>query len=271
MYHNYGAREEGHGGGGHTEFTAKYASPTAYKAAIMNYGSVLSATSTAGHTIFSVNFPNEFFPTAGESTIWNYPATGKNGAPGYTEFSIWGEGAFAEKVPTAGKATIHNLGGTFQKAAGGCTSFSKATRAENATLIAYCGCHGGCGGEITFSDTSRGEKACVSLFGNGVLDMRKRSADLQLAELVLNEGIIRIDLKEESHQLIVTKKIMMCGVSRFEFHWAQHSGIKKGFAYPLLTAKGLADIPVEQFQGNEVAGMEPKFSIKKDSLFVSFG
>ena len=70
---NYGASGSGQGGGGHTEFTAKYGSPTAGNGTFLNCGSAIDDYSSAGHTIFSVSISSgdgdgdgdgDYFPTA---------------------------------------------------------------------------------------------------------------------------------------------------------------------------------------------------------------
>jgi hypothetical protein len=55
-YFNYGAREGEQGGGGHLEFSAKYGSPTAANARIVNYGSAIESKSSAGIRFFRSTF-----------------------------------------------------------------------------------------------------------------------------------------------------------------------------------------------------------------------
>ncbi|MES9851155.1 MAG: hypothetical protein ABW170_04905 [Candidatus Thiodiazotropha sp. L084R] len=115
FYFNFGARGDERGGGGHLEFSAKYGSPTASNATIVNYGSSLVHKSCAGHTIFSINLPTDYFPTTGSATIYNHPSLTEEGAAGFTEFSVYGSGSDNGKQPTAGDGTIINLGASIPK------------------------------------------------------------------------------------------------------------------------------------------------------------
>ncbi|OOG74252.1 hypothetical protein [Algoriphagus sp. A40] len=271
FYHNFGAKESSHGGGGHTEFTAKWGSPTAHRATIINYGSVLESPSTAGHTIFSVNLPSAYFPSAGEATVINYPAVLKGSAAGYTEFAIWGQGDPGKNVPTADLATFLNFGGTVHGAAGGYISFSQTCGAGKAKLIAYGGINGGLGGKIIFADQSAGEEASIHLFGNGILDLSKRTEPLKFKNLTLNEGIIQVSLGAHDTGLELSDALIIPSLkTRFSFLGNSANPITKGKKYRVLTCPNLDSFEPSRFEGDAPDGLVPSFSIEKNSLFVSF-
>ncbi|MHA7131100.1 hypothetical protein [Algoriphagus namhaensis] len=271
FYHNYGAREKEDGGGGHTEFTAKYGSCIAHKATIMNYGSVLSKSSTAGHTIFTVNLPNDFHPSAGQATIWNYASPTKDGSGGYTEFAAWDTGESPGGMPTADKATILNAGAEIHGAQGGHTKFSQKTKAGEANLIAYGGNNGGEGGTIIFSNQSEGNQAKITLYGNGTLDLSDRSENLEFQDLTLFGGIIltKVDLHEIHIRLSGELRIPADPVF-FSFRYDPDELVEPGKEYLLLKAKNLNSIDLAHFAGSDLNDLKPNFSIKKNELFVSF-
>lgn len=271
FYHNYGAREAGDGGGGHTEFTAKYGSCIAHKATIMNYGSVLSKSSTAGHTIFSVNLPNDFHPSAGQATIWNYASPIKEGSGGYTEFAAWDEGDSAGGMPTAEEATILNAGAEINGAQGGYTKFSQKCKASEANLIAYGGTNGGEGGMIIFYNQSEGNQAKITLYGNGTLDLSDRSENLQFQDLNLNGGVIltKVD-SHEIHIRLFGKLNILSDQVFFNFRYDPNDLVEQGKRYKLLEAENLDTFDVVLFSGSDLNGLKPIFCIKKNELFVSF-
>lgn len=187
---NYGAMQSGQGGGGHTEFTAKYGNATAGNGKFINYGSTLCDESSAGHTIFSTsdNKPAiDFFPTAANGIFWNFPAVNKGAAAGFTEFAVYRSGD-SPNVPTAGNAIFYNLGGNTGGAAGGYTVFKGTSTAANAILIAAGGTNDGAGGRIAFHNNSSGGDSKVILMGNGELDIGNHEGQLSIGILELTGG-----------------------------------------------------------------------------------
>ena len=125
-YFNYGARDGELGGGGHLEFSAKYGSPTAANANIVNYGSTIEEKSSAGHTIFSTSPPTqydpiEYTPTAGKATITNHPGPFEGAAAGFTEFTVYVDKKAPRKGAATGNATITNSPASFEETAAGVT------------------------------------------------------------------------------------------------------------------------------------------------------
>ncbi len=269
-YFNYGAREGEQGGGGHLEFSAKYGSPTAANATIVNYGSTIENKSSAGHTIFSINLPTDYFPTAGDATIWNHPGVKEGVAAGFTEFSVYGSGS-GSNVPTAGDATFFNLGGYTSKATGGYTVFSGTSSAGNATLIAYGGTNGGYGGRIVFYGESSGGMAKVQLFDNGELDIGDHTKGVTIGALELTGGIIAIQLGTNVTGLMVSGELILKSTHATFSFWKQDEG---GFAfntpYTILTSANLSGFTAEQFSGNSIEGVAPTFAIVGNDLQVTF-
>lgn len=268
-YYNYGASHAGHGGGGHTEFTAKYGSPTAANAQIFNYGSALKDKSSAGHTIFSISLPTEYHPTAGNAVIWNYPGSGKEGAGGFTEFSVYEKGTNLG-VPSAGQAIFHNIGATGAGPSGGYTSFNGISDAADAKLIAYGGSNQGSGGMIIFSDKSKGAGAFIELIGNGTLDLSEHQGKLSIARLTLSDGILNIQLgKEVTHLHIGNRLVMISQQTTFCF-----TKDDQGFAYnkkfKVLSASNLNEFRPTQFRGNHIDGIAPTFSMEGKDLYVVY-
>ncbi len=168
FYSNYGAQEGYLGGGGHTEFTAKWGSPTAANGTFNNYGSDTSNEhgSCAGYTVFSMttglSTDGEYYgkngiryvPTAGNGVFYNHPARSEQGDAGCTKFAVYAPySSPTEPIsngPTADSGTFHNFGGKVSGASGGYTEFSETSTAGNATLIAYGGTNGGYGGRVVF-------------------------------------------------------------------------------------------------------------------------
>lgn len=269
-YFNYGAREGELGGGGHLEFSARYGSPTADQARIVNYGSVINRKSSAGHTIFSINTPTIYFPTAGHATIWNHPAESEQGAAGYTEFAVFGTGTPENNVPTAGNSTILNLGGFARNAAGGYTVFSGASTAGDANLIAY-GDQDGYGGRIIFKDEARGGSARVQLFGHGELDLGYHTQGVTLGSLEMTGGLVSVQLDNGTVPLTISNSLVLHSPTmRFSF-WKKETGEPvQGKTYTLLKNDHLAQFNEAQFSGNSVEGIAPVFSITGTELKVSF-
>ncbi|GMQ26267.1 hypothetical protein Aoki45_29490 [Algoriphagus sp. oki45] len=271
FFHNFGAKEKTDGGGGHTEFTAKFGSASAFRATIMNYGSVLELDNTAGYTLFSVTLPSNYFPSAGEAVIRNYPGVVKGSSPGRTTFKIRGDGEPGKNVPTADKSTIENFGGTVQGALGGFVSFSETCRAEKATLIAYGGINGGLGGKIIFSDQSQGEDSVIQLFGNGILDLSWHVGQFHCKKMVLNEGLIELNLGTEDSCMVISESLdIQSKHTRFLFTWNANDPIEPGRKYRILSASNLDSYPIATFESNSPDGLEPKFKLEKNTLFVSF-
>ncbi len=269
-YFNYGAREGELGGGGHLEFSAKYGSPTAANATIINYGSTIESTSSAGHTIFSITLPTAYFPSAGNATIWNHPGASAGGAAGFTEFSVYGSGS-ASNMPTAGAATLLNLGAYTEGGVGGYTVFSGIASAANATLIAYGGSNGGKGGRIVFYDDACGSCAKVQLFGNGELDIADHSQGVTIDTLELTGGIITVQLGQKTTALTVSNKLhMLASYTSFEFYSHAEDGFEFNTAYTILIGADLSGFSEDQFRGNSIEGIAPAFTIEGDCLKVSF-
>ncbi|MGB5263576.1 MAG: hypothetical protein WBN28_08245, partial [Lutimonas sp.] len=269
-YYNYGASQLGHGGGGHTEFTAKYGSPTAGNAHIFNYGSTLKDKSTAGHTIFSISLPTEYHPTAGHAVIWNFPGQAKEGVGGFTEFSVYDKGTCLG-VPNGGQAVFHNLGASVDGAFGGFTSFSGISDAAGAKLIAYGGIHQGAGGMIIFSDKSTGAGASIELIGNGTLDLSEHEGKLRVAQMTLSGGLIKMQLGKKITGLhIDTDLVMNAHGTTFCFVKDEKEGFEYNKKFKILSAGNLSDYQASQFKGNSKGGIVPTFSIKDKDLYVAY-
>ena len=270
---NYGASEEGQGGGGHTEFTAKYGNPTAANGNFINYGSVLCDRSSAGHTIFSVSDtepPNDFFPTAGNGTFWNFPAENKGAAAGFTEFEVYRKGN-SPHVPTAGQGTFYNLGGNTEGAAGGYTIFCGTSTAGDATLIASGGSNEGLGGRIAFRDSSSGGGSKVILMGNGELDLGSHKGPLTIGTLELTGGIISMQVGEDPTSLHLSGELLLLSNQVTFFFWKDdRGGFEFNKAYTILSAPNLSSFTANQFVGNTLDGVQPVFTIEGDELRVSF-
>jgi hypothetical protein len=271
FYFNYGARGDERGGGGHLEFSARYGSPTGANATIINYGSEIENKSSAGHTIFSINLPTDYFSTAGKATIYNHPGVTVEGAAGFAEFSVYGDGNATGSVPTAGDGTFHNLGACIPNAAGGYTLFSGTSSAGNATLISYGGSNGGYGGRITFYDDSSGGTAKIQLFGNGELDIGNHTKGITIGALDLTGGIISIQLGTNLSNLTVSGELTLnSNQATFSFWIKDQGGFAFNTPYTILTNATLSKFSPELFSGNSIEDVEPTFSIVGDDLQVSF-
>jgi hypothetical protein len=269
-YHNYGASKNEQGGGGHTEFTAKYGCPTAGKATIYNYGSVLKDKSSAGHTIFSISLPTENFPTAGHALFYNYPGLGKGAAAGFTEFNVYDSG-LGSHVPTAGNAIFINLGGYVNEAYGGYTKFSNSTTADNAKLIANGGIKGGYGGQIIFCDDSIGGTSKIHLADNGKLDLSLHNGGLTIGELKLQGGIISMNLGTNLTSLNISEKLIIVSPdTEFTFLVNKKLSFEFNTPYVILTAVNLSEFKPSHFKGNSIENVPPKFTIIENGLLVSF-
>ncbi len=269
-YFNYGARDGERGGGGHLEFSARYGSPTAANACIVNYGSAIDSKSSAGHTIFSINLPTDYFPTAGNATFHNHPALTAEGAAGFTEFAVYGSGAGAN-VPTAGNGTFLNLGATIAQAAGGYTVFSGTSSAGSATLIAYGGINHGYGGRIVFYGDASGGAAKVQLFGNGELDIGNHTKGVTIGSLDLNGGIVAVQLGTQTTCLNVSGELILNSSHvKFSFWKKDQGGFALNTPYTILTNANLCGFTADQFTGNSIDGVAPAFSITGNELQVIF-
>lgn len=272
-FFNFGARNGALGGGGHVEFTAKYGSATAATGCFNNYGSDIAGNASAGHSIFSISGSSPYCPSAGNAVFYNHPAVAAGGAAGFTEFAVYtnnsaGTGAAASSAgPTAANATLYNLGAYLAGAAGGYTSFSGSSQAGSATLIAHGGTQGGYGGKIVFYDQSAGATASVSLDGNGELDLSDHDGPLTLANLVLNGGILRLQLSGTTTTLNLSGSLLLNGGCSFDF---TDTSVTAGTPYTLLNAPNLALYAASQFAGNPVAGLQPSFSLNGTELQVTF-
>jgi hypothetical protein len=270
---NYGATQSGQGGGGHTEFTAKYGNATAGNGNFINYGSTICDKSSAGHTIFSTSDskpPHDFFPTAANGIFWNFPAVNTGAAAGYTEFAVYRKGN-SPNVPTAGNGIFYNLGGNTSGSAGGYTIFQGSSTAANAVLIASGGTNDGLGGRIVFCDNASGGEAKVILMGNGELDMGTHKGPLTIGVLELTGGIINMQLGTDLSSLNVSKGLTLLSSQVNFFFWKKDKG---GFefnkAYTILSAPNLSSFTAAQFAGNSVDGVQPSFTIVGNELQVSF-
>ncbi len=289
---NYGAKGCDKGGGGHTEFTAKYGSPTGARGTFINYGSEVDQASTAGHTIFSVSVSSgdgdgdaNYFPTAGNGEFYNHPGV----VGGFTEFAVYDDdyddkdkakhssrsSSSPSKVPTAGDGVFHNLGGDGPGIAGGYTSFKNTSTADNATLIGLKGSGGGAGGRILFYDGSTGGTAFVTLEGDdggegaAILDISYHTGELSIGKLSVDGGVVKTQVGTYLTKLSLTDElILLSSVVTFSFYGGD--GFRTGTAYTLLYAPNLHDYSADQFAGNNVEGATPRFSISDNELQVTF-
>lgn len=275
LYVNFGACHGAQGGGGHVEFSAKYGSPSAATAIFHNHGSDVAAPSSAGHTIFSINTPTRYFPSAAQATFYNHPAAASDGAAGYTQFAVYASGAGGaaapvapDAVPTAGQATFLNLGAHESGVAGGYTVLAGSASAGQAVLIAYGGIRGGGGGRVVFRDAATGDGASVYLADNAELDLSAHQGGLQLANLDLAGGVLRVVVTGTSTPIAVTGRLALRGGTTFAF---LASGEIPSVPVTVLTAPNLAAFSAAQFAGNAVGGKAPRFEIQGQSLRVSFG
>jgi hypothetical protein len=270
-YINFGAQDGEQGGGGHIEFSAKYGSPTAANGRFENYGSAIANKSSAGHTIFSINLPTNYCPTAANGTFLNHPGVNEEGAAGYTEFSVYGTGSGSSNVPTAGEGTFINLGGYTAKATGGYTVFAAGTTAGNATLIAYGGTNRGNGGRIEFYGDSLGGTANVQLFGNGELDISDHTNGVTIGALELTGGIIVAQLGTNTTSLTLSGELTLkSSQANFSFWQKEGGGFAFNTPYTILTSENLSEFTEDQFTGNSIEDVEPTFVIVGDALQVKF-
>ena len=301
MYNNYGASETNCGGGGHTYFTAKHGSPSAAYGTFNNYGSSVAKSSSAGHTVFSITEGTDgtstsygdakptgkpgsvYFPTAANGTFWNHSAATKEGAAGYTEFTVypaWGstgsvssngkENPYADRVPTAGNGTFHNLSGKIEGAAGGVTKFYKTSRAGSSTLIAY-GDGAGEAGQIEFGDDALGESASIQLHDGGVLSLSYLNTVLSVETLsVVKSGEVRMHVGSRTTALELLGQLSMSADAVLYFSFYVEEGVEPEHTFQILRASNLSDFSPDQFKGYEVQGMEAHFEIEGDVLHVTF-
>ena len=286
-YFTYGASESDQGGGGHISFSAMFGSPTAESGKFVNYGSAQSSNSSAGHTIFSVTYPNpsaskdgslpeqyEYFPTADNATIYNYPATVENGAAAYTEFTVFVHKGYefpkGQKGPQAANSIITNIGGEVQGAAGGYTVFGSYSTADNATLIAYGGENGGFGGKIAFYDNAKGCNASIKLYGNGELSVGYHTGDLTIGSLYLGGGIVSTRIGEESPCLIVNNDLNIESNKVYFDIYVEEKGFHYDEEYCLLSYSGLSSLGKDLFSGSEHNGIKPTFVVDGDFLKVKY-
>lgn len=288
-YINYGAGGKYLGGGGHTSFSAKYGSCTADKAVIENRGSSLSAKSSAGHTIFSVTTPSKYYPSAGQATIYNYPAETADGAAGYTAFSVYAsksaktgdnktlttsqaQSSDDSPAPTAAQALIKNYGGSQYGVSGGYTAFSGASTAGNALLIAYSGEAGGYGGKIAFYDNAKGDSANVILHGNGELSVGYHTGELSIKSLEAKSGgVICTKVGSNLTKLSITDKLSINAEPlHFYFMYDQENPPTEGDVFDILQAPNLPDVSVSCFSGTQINGLNAIFEINDTILSVYF-
>ena len=303
FYTNYGANGSNLGGGGHTYFTSKHGSASAAFGTFNNNGSSVSKSSSAGHTVFSITEGTDgtstsygdakpsgkpgsvYFPTAANGTFWNHPATTKDGAPGYTEFTVYqpygSDGSSANldpgpdspnfnNVPTAGNGTFYNLCGKVEGAAGGVTKFYATSRAGSATLIAYGG-DAGEPGQIQFGDKTLGESASVQLHQGGILSLSYHTGGLSIGQLTVYEaGTIKQQLGEHTTDLSVHESLRISGDAVLTFDFYAKGEIEPGQPFTVLTASNLSDYSEDSFKGNRVCDLEPTFRIDGDKLVVVF-
>lgn len=284
VFHNYGARADGQGGG-HTFFNANHGSPTADHATVYNYGSAVpGSASSAGHTELSITVPQRdgaYYPTAADATFWNLPGLADNAPGGSTVFAVWTNPPKGSKkkvlprsyrVPTAANATFINLGGAVQGARGGSTVFRGTSTAESAVVVAAGGANGGEGGRVEFRDSSRGGKELtIRLSGNGVVDLSGHLyAFLWVGDLAATGGHIETVLALSTPWLRLHGELAIDGAPvQFRFSAARQFSVDR--TYTLLKAPNLRDFSVDHFEGNEVKGRWPRFSIERDKLRVTFG
>jgi len=283
-FYNYGAINSELCGGGHVEFSAKYGSPSGEQASIHNYGSEIISSSkpSAGHTIFSVKQPTNYYPTAGNASIYNYPGKVAGAVGGYTAFSVYqsdsltkqnltSESVTSGNVPTAGNATIINLGSHTKSAGAGYTSFSNTSDAGEAKIIANAGISDGQGGQINFYDASNGNKASITLFGNGTLNIGDHTSTLTIESLDVTNGIIRTQLGQNVTTLNLSKDLKInSSQTAFSFWKSEKSGFEFNKQYTILTANNINKFNKNQFSGNSISGINPTFAILDNCLKVSF-
>jgi hypothetical protein len=267
---NCGASGSELGGGGHTKFSAKYGWPTAGSATIINYGSTVSGStdaSGAGYTIFSSPPGESYYPTAGSATIRNYASPSASGSPGSTEFMSQSN-VPAPNYPRAGRAVLINEGGSVHGALGGVTTFYGNSSAEEATLIAYGGQNGGCGGQIVFGDQSVGGAASLQLYGNGTLTLRDHQGPLSLGSAQLSGGVLSTQLGSSPTTLTLSG-LLSVAAGPVTFDFVLGDGFQSGTRYPILTASNLGSFPLSSFAGVAPSGLSPTFSIDGSTLYVS--
>jgi len=286
-YFTYGASDSDLGGGGHVSFSAKYGSPTAESGKFVNYGSAQSSNSSAGHTIFSVTYPNpsaskdgslpeqyEYFPTADNAIIYNYPATVENGAAAYTEFTVFVHKGYefpkGQKGPQAANSVITNIGGKVRGAKGGYTVFGSYSTADNSTLIAYGGENGGYGGKITFYNNAMGCNASIKLYGNGELNINCRTEDLTIGSLYLSGGIVCTQIGEDAPCLIVNNDLNVESDEIYFDIYIDEKGFHYDEEYSLLRYSGLSSLRKGLFTGSELNGIKPTFVVDGDVLKVKY-
>lgn len=272
-YINYGATQNDQGGGGHTEFTAKYGYATAGNGNFINYGSTICDKSSAGHTIFSTSDTqpaSNYFPTAGNGIFWNFPAVNKGAAAGFTEFAVYRKGN-SPNVPTAGNGIFYNLGGTTTGAAGGYTLFQGTSTAAKALLIASGGTNDGLGGRIVFRDKASGGECKVVLMGSGELEIGNHEGPVTIGVLELTGGIINTQLGTDLVGLTLSKELILLSRQATFFFWKNdNGGFEFNKAYTILSAPNLSSFTANQFVGNTLDGVQPTFTIMGNELQVSF-
>lgn len=277
IYHNLGASAEGHGGGGHIEFSAIFGSPTADHGTFHNYGSILSKGSTAGHSILSITLPTKYCPDGGFGNFWNYPAPVAGGSPGYTELAVYtskyynaAKDGTPENYPSAANATFHNLGATDKGAYGGFTKISSQCSAANATLIATAGTNGGYGGKIVFENASKGSNAHIQISGNGTLDISGHTGALTAKSLISGGGIVVVQTGDTPTTLELSGRLEMTS-DKLTFQFPYKGGtFEYGKDYTLLTAQNLGDYSWEQFEWGYAEGFKAYFEVDENSLKVRF-
>ncbi len=157
VFINEAGRASGRGGGGSMQFAGR--STAGNGTFIINGGSVYGAA--PGNIEFGGGLSGSGDRTAGNGIFT------LNG--GEVRGALGGQVSFY--FSSGGNATFTVNGGLVEGASPGLLFFAFGSTAENATLIAKVGLNGGRGGDIRFTDESRGGNARVELFGDGDLDI----------------------------------------------------------------------------------------------------
>ncbi|MEY4754836.1 MAG: hypothetical protein RJA44_2511, partial [Pseudomonadota bacterium] len=278
---NLGAASGQAGTGGHTEFTGIYGAGNAGQATIDNYGSATATPQSGGHTLFAVNGKWPYArPSAAEATITNHPGSAKGTVPGSTLFTYqdWSKGKDrgddSMPGPSAGRARIVNKGASVAGAPGGTTTFDYHASADQATLVAEAGSHGGGHGLIRFRGYASGGCAAVVLAG-GTLDLtRSLHERLTLGSLTVHEGgTIACEVGDRTPVLQVLESLELGGSPlHYAFKRSRGDAIPD-HAVVLLEAAALQDLSAQHFTGS-LRGADCEFWIERDStpprLKVSF-
>lgn len=277
LFANYGATGTQQGGGGHTELTAKYASPSAGFGTFHNYGSERSSSSCAGHTYLAIQAGSPYFPTGGNASFYNHAAPVAGGVGGYTELAVWtdedDDRAPHEHVlttgPTLGSATVYNLGATVSGAEGGYLSLKSGSSAGSATLYGYSGSNGGSGGRIGFYDDADGATANVVLYAGALLDLAYHTGPLTLASLAVDGGTVSSQLGSSTTTVALSGSLTL-GTQGLKLSLSQGTGFAFGTTYTVLTAPDLSGISASQLSANSLGGSAPQLSVVGNAIQVLY-